>query len=71
MLLKKLILMYTQKEKEKQVIKDMQLKMRVSKAEKELYSSEAKKRGMSLSDFVRYSIKKELNSINEKRGRKK
>ena len=61
--------MYTQKEKEKQVIKDMQLKMRVSKAEKELYSSEAKKRGMSLSDFVRYSIKKELNSINEKRGR--
>lgn len=58
MLLKKLILMYTQKEKEKQVIKDMQLKMRVSKDEKELYSSEAKIRGMSLSNFVRYSIKK-------------
>lgn len=42
------------------MIKDMQLKMRVSKAEKELYSAEAKKRKMSLSDFIRYSIQKEL-----------
>lgn len=40
--------------------RDMQLKIRVSKEEKELYSIESKKRGMSLSDFIRYSIQKEL-----------
>lgn len=51
------------------MVKDMQLKMRVSKSEKELYSVETKKRGLIISNLVRYSIQKEINSTKEKEGR--
>lgn len=47
------------------MIKDKQLKMRYCKAEKELYSAEAKKRGLTVSDFIRYCITKEINSKKE------
>lgn len=52
------------------MVKDMQLKMRISKSEKELYSAEAKKRGLTISDLVRYSIQREINSTKEKEGGK-
>lgn len=55
----------TQTQKEKAMIKDKQLKMRYCKAEKELYSAEAKKRGLTVSDFIRYCITKEINSKKE------
>lgn len=51
------------------MVKDMQLKMRISKSEKELYSAEAKKRGLTTSNLVRYSIKRENNLTKKKEGR--
>ena len=51
------------------MVKDIQWKMRISKSEKELYSAEARKRGLTINNLVRYSIKREINSTKVKEGR--